>query len=126
MWTPFFGRLASTSPLPALLCKRTGAALMTASLFTKEPGQWRMTITQPCDQPNDSVESLTAKINATIADGNPARAGGLVLGPQSLENPAPKLAPEQIQTRALPAAESRAGRAETVSRSDSRQQLAGR
>ena len=67
MWTPFFGRLASTSPLPALLCKRTGAALMTASLFTKEPGRWRMTITQPCDQPNDSVESLTAKINATMA-----------------------------------------------------------
>ena len=27
LWVPFFGRLASTSPLPALLAKRTGAAL---------------------------------------------------------------------------------------------------
>ena len=25
LWTPFFGRLASSSPLPGLLCKRTGA-----------------------------------------------------------------------------------------------------
>ena len=42
MWTPFFGRLASTSPLPSLLCKRTGAALIAASLYTAGPGKWRM------------------------------------------------------------------------------------
>ncbi len=46
LWTPFFGRLASTSPLPALLCKRTGAALIAASLYTDGPGKWRM-IFQP-------------------------------------------------------------------------------
>ena len=38
LWTPFFGRLASTSPLPGLLCKRTGAALIAASLFTDGQG----------------------------------------------------------------------------------------
>ena len=27
IWTPFFGRLASTSPLPALLARRTRAAM---------------------------------------------------------------------------------------------------
>ena len=32
LWTPFFGRLASTSPLPALLAKRTGAALMATTI----------------------------------------------------------------------------------------------
>ena len=68
LWTPFFGRLASTSPLPALLCKRTGAALIAASLFTAGTGKWRMTFTPVASAPNDSVESLTAKTNAAIAD----------------------------------------------------------
>ncbi|MEO7949858.1 MAG: lipopolysaccharide heptosyltransferase II [Chthoniobacterales bacterium] len=68
MWTPFFGRLASTSPLPGLLCKRTGAALIAASLYTDGPGQWRMTFSAASDQPNDSVPALTAKTNALIAE----------------------------------------------------------
>ncbi len=67
MWTPFFGRLASTSPLAGLLCKRTGAALIAASLYTVGPGQWRMTFQPAEDVPNDSVEALTAKTNAMIA-----------------------------------------------------------
>ena len=68
LWTPFFGRLASTSPLPALLCKRTGAALIAASLFTDSPGKWRMTFSRAFDLPNDSVESLTARTNEMIAE----------------------------------------------------------
>ena len=67
LWTPFFGRLASTSPLPALLCKRTGAALVAASLYTAGPGKWRMTFSPAFDLPNDSVQSLTAKTNDVIA-----------------------------------------------------------
>ncbi len=67
LWTPFFGRLASTTPLPGLLCKRTGAALIAASLFTAGRGKWRMTFTPALDSPNDSVQSLTAKTNAAIA-----------------------------------------------------------
>src|SRR5437867_311581 len=34
VWTPFFGRLASTSSLGPLLCKRTGAALLAAAVYT--------------------------------------------------------------------------------------------
>jgi heptosyltransferase II len=68
LWTPFFGRLASTSPLPALLCKRTGAALIAASLYTDGPGKWRMTFSSPFDLPEDSVSSLTAKTNEAIAE----------------------------------------------------------
>ena len=34
LWAPFFGRLASTSPLPALLAKRTGAALVGVAIYT--------------------------------------------------------------------------------------------
>src|SRR6476619_535549 len=67
LWTPFFGRLASTSPLPALLSKRTGAALIAASLYTDGPGKWRMTFSPPFDLPNDNVPSLTAKMNEMIA-----------------------------------------------------------
>jgi lipopolysaccharide heptosyltransferase II len=68
MWTPFFGRLASTSPLPGLLCKRTGAALIAASLFTAGEGKWRMTFSSAGDLPNDSVEALTATGNRMIED----------------------------------------------------------
>jgi lipopolysaccharide heptosyltransferase II len=67
LWTPFFGRLASTSPLPALLSKRTGAALIAASLYTDGPGKWRMIFSPPFDLPNDNVASLTAKMNEMIA-----------------------------------------------------------
>ncbi len=41
LWTPFFGRLASTSPLPALLAKRTRAALIAAGVYTIGPARWR-------------------------------------------------------------------------------------
>jgi len=67
LWTPFFGRLASTSPLPALLCKRTGAALIAVSLYTEAPGKWRLIISPAFDSPDDSVRSLTAKVNEVIA-----------------------------------------------------------
>jgi lipopolysaccharide heptosyltransferase II len=67
LWTPFFRRLASTSPLPALLCKRTGAALVAASLYTAGAGKWRMTFSPAFDLPDDSVQSLTAKTNDVIA-----------------------------------------------------------
>ncbi|MGI8891037.1 MAG: glycosyltransferase family 9 protein, partial [Chthoniobacterales bacterium] len=67
LWTPFFGRLSSTSPLPALLCKRTGAALVAASICTEGPGRWRMTFTPTFDHPGDSVPALTARTNEVIA-----------------------------------------------------------
>ncbi len=66
LWTPFFGRLASTSPLPGLLCKRTGAALIAASLYTDGRARWRMIFTPALDQPNDSVQSLAARTNVAI------------------------------------------------------------
>ncbi len=66
LWTPFFGRLASTTPLPALLCKRTGAALIAASLYTDSPGKWRMTFSPTLNLPDDSIEELTAKTNSAI------------------------------------------------------------
>jgi heptosyltransferase II len=66
LWVPFFGRLASTSSLPALLAKRTGAAIVAAALYTNGPAKWRMVLSAPARSPDDSIESLTAKINAVL------------------------------------------------------------
>ena len=67
IWVPFFGRLASTSPLPALLAKRTGAALIGAVAYTVGRARWRMVFTPRFDTPEDSAPALTAKVNKIIA-----------------------------------------------------------
>jgi len=66
VWTPFFGRLASTSPLPALLAKRTRAALIAAGVYTTGRARWRMVFTERFDQTGASVPVLTSKINQVI------------------------------------------------------------
>src|SRR5881397_409526 len=66
LWTPFFGRLAATSPLPGLLAKRTRAALIAAGVYTNGPARWRMVFTERFDQPDASVATLTLRINQII------------------------------------------------------------
>ena len=68
LWTPFFGRLASTSPLVGLLAKRTRASVIGAAIYTTGRGRWRMVFTPRLDQPGDSVDLITAQANALIAD----------------------------------------------------------
>jgi lipopolysaccharide heptosyltransferase II len=68
VWTPFFGRLASTSPLPALLAKRTRAALIAAGVYTTGPARWRMVFTERFDETGASVSVLTSKINRVIEE----------------------------------------------------------
>ena len=68
LWTPFFGKLASTSPLPALLAKRTRAALIAAGVYTMGPARWRMVFTERFDPPkaHASIAALTSEINQII------------------------------------------------------------
>src|SRR5213594_1594472 len=68
LWTPFFGKLASTSPLPALLAKRTRAALIAAGVYTTGLARWRVVFTERFDPPKAgaSVATLTAEINQII------------------------------------------------------------
>jgi lipopolysaccharide heptosyltransferase II len=68
LWTPFFGKLASTSPLPALLSKRTRAALIAACVYTTGLARWRIVFTERFDPPkaDASVATLTAEINQII------------------------------------------------------------
>ena len=66
LWTPFFGRLASTTSLPALLAKRTGSAVLAAAIYTTGRAQWRMEFTPRLDRPGDSVEAITSRINEVL------------------------------------------------------------
>jgi heptosyltransferase II len=67
LWVPFFGRLASTSPLPALLAKRTGAALVGVAIYTDGLARWRIVVSAALEVEQASVDLLTAKTNDLIA-----------------------------------------------------------
>ena len=66
VWAPFFGRLASTSPLPALLAKRTRAALVGVAIYTDGRARWRVVISPALQDSQESVGSLSAKTNQVI------------------------------------------------------------
>jgi heptosyltransferase II len=66
VWVPFFGRLASTSPLPALLAKRTRAALVGVAIYTDGRARWRIAISPALEDNEESVGSLSAKTNQVI------------------------------------------------------------
>ncbi|HEY4639030.1 MAG TPA: glycosyltransferase family 9 protein, partial [Candidatus Udaeobacter sp.] len=66
VWTPFFGRLASSSPLPALLARRTRAAVIAAGVYTTGHARWRMVFTERFDEPGASIAVLTSKINEAV------------------------------------------------------------
>jgi lipopolysaccharide heptosyltransferase II len=68
LWTPFFGKLASSSPLPALLAKRTGAAVLAAAVYTEGVARWRMVFTERFDSPDLSLEGLTAAVNRSLEE----------------------------------------------------------
>src|SRR5947207_5280807 len=66
VWTPFFGRLASTSSLAAALVERRSAVFVAAVLYDDCIGRWRMVFTEHFDTAGASVEELTAKMNEII------------------------------------------------------------
>lgn len=67
IWTPFFGRLASTSPLAASLAVRTGAAVVPVAIFRSGPARWRIAIRPEVAFPEDSsVEEVTCAINRVL------------------------------------------------------------
>lgn len=71
VWSPFFGRLASTSNLAALLALRTGAELVPIAVRTAGVARWRVIISDPISTADASgktleVSSLTAEINQVL------------------------------------------------------------
>lgn len=66
IWSPFFGRLASTSPLAAILASRTGAVMVPMAIYTDGTAHWRMVASEPIQAKSDSPEQITAEINQAL------------------------------------------------------------
>ena len=126
LWTPFFGRLASTSPLPALLAKRTRAALIAAGVYTIGPARWRLVFTERFDPPKaeGSVVAADCRNKSDHRTANSRRAGRLVLGAQSLEDAPAQLPSRAVQTWRLCTTGSFTPRSKAISNSHSFKQLA--
>lgn len=66
LWCPLFGRLASTTPLPATLALRTGASLVAFALYTLPGGRWRLVI-EPLNIPERiRTTELTCLLNERL------------------------------------------------------------
>lgn len=68
IWTPFFGRLASTSPLAATLALRTGAAIVPCAIQTSGWARWSIRVKPELPTAGHSMESLTAAINHQLEE----------------------------------------------------------
>src|SRR6202162_5488882 len=66
IWTPFFNRLASTTPLPAILATKTGAELLPVAVITVGPGKWRLEVGEFVPKQGASIEELTYRINRAL------------------------------------------------------------
>jgi heptosyltransferase II len=66
LWTPFFGRLASTTTLPVLLARRSNAQLIAFAVHTDGFARWRAVAEDPLDPIGASVDSSTASANEIL------------------------------------------------------------
>ena len=66
MWTPFFNRLCSTSPLAATLAMRTNAAVIPVAIYTDGFAKWKVVLSEEIAWHPDKPEKLTADINAAL------------------------------------------------------------
>ncbi len=70
VWCPFFGRLASTTTLPALLSRRTGAPMVTLTVETIGPARWRLVCGEPIPMTKGmNVDQATARMNQMLEEG---------------------------------------------------------
>ncbi len=66
LWTPLFGRLASTSTLAAIVAQGTDAPIISVAIHTMGVARWRCTIEPPLEPEGKSVEDLTVEVNRTL------------------------------------------------------------
>lgn len=66
LWCPFFGRIASTSSLAAMLALRTGAALLPGAVYTEGRGRWKLVIRPSVPPTGRSADPLTAQLNVEL------------------------------------------------------------
>lgn len=68
MWTPFFDRLASTTPIAAMMAHRSRGVLMPLAIYDDGPGRWRMVCSPSVDsgEAKQTVEGLTLAMNKAV------------------------------------------------------------
>ncbi len=68
IWCPFFGRLASTTPVAAMMAHRSRGVLMPMAIYDESPGRWRMVCGAPVDtqEAKPTVERLTTTMNQYV------------------------------------------------------------
>ena len=68
VWTPLFGRLASTSTLAALLALRTNAVIVPMAVHTTGVGRWKLVISPPAPHEGsaESAEIVTERLNRVL------------------------------------------------------------
>ena len=68
VWCPFFGRLASSTPIAALMAMRTGAVIQPIMVYNDGPARWRISVSPELISPEKepSAEGITAQINRTV------------------------------------------------------------
>ena len=90
IWVPFFGRLASTTPLPAILAKKTGAELLPAAMVTIGVAQWRLELCDFIPQQGASIEEITYRANLALESLITKRPSDWFWVHQRWKTPAPK------------------------------------
>jgi lipopolysaccharide heptosyltransferase II len=66
LWTPLFGRLASTSTLAATIALRTDAWLLSGAAYTTGVARWTCVFDAGTKMPGQSAEAVTVKINQLL------------------------------------------------------------
>lgn len=66
MWTPFFGRLASTSTLAAALALRTNATVLPVAIYTAGFAKWRVEVSEAIPWEAGKSEQLTLDLNLAL------------------------------------------------------------
>jgi heptosyltransferase II len=66
VWCPLFGRLASSTSLPAMMALRTKAALVPLAMNTDGVGKWKLTIERPVLPLENEAGAITAQLNLAL------------------------------------------------------------
>ena len=68
VWTPFFHRLCSTSPLVATLALRTNAVVIPSAIYTDGFARWRIVMGHEIPWTADNPEQLTLDLNRNLEE----------------------------------------------------------